>query len=1053
MLNRLSSGHRPILAKVKNVSSRGQSKIDTSSNLAESAQMIRSLQYKFSSSKLDPRSSNRVTKPQQKDEKLTFSPIVEPKSWKKKSRVPIVEENPVDWAVEAVKSAPWIAECSDIETLEGAIFRAQTINDLLDILGKNAFLMSENELALLLLVQRLSFKVSRIVSIEEGLQKPLTADNYAGVKWLLGKIPTLLENNLTPPTILSCTRLLSNLYLAIQYTDPLLQTVTKQVFTRVAELVRIGQYDQNPDLLLLLVKEFARIHYSPRNIVDKIAKYISNNEVSFLTTSIERHAVLSFFSAVEIMWRQRKHPVLDAGAIYLENKIADITNILCMVIAQHPKNKKPHFLNSTTRLEKMQLPTLNLVEAVKAFGVVARLQIVWGQRQMPRLVNKLLFVLVEYLNADPSSIASQLKELQEDGDSLNLEEDQIAFDMSKWTGFNWNSMVFPSTLEALSYFSNKIDPSVTIQVLRRAIQTLDQMVDSKIGHLVQHRILLSSLRVLTILADKQKNSAEVAELAEVLSKKVESVLSAVVLNKEHPVKIKSELLPEVCRALSHCNMEVQAQLATLADKHLGKVASSASRRFGVAAMVEIYSAGSHTEIWWPIFERVVLGVGNQQTGTVHAQISPPAELLDALTGHELALLSGLFARMPIAESSLVLDFANMVYSKIGKILSGTKIIEIRHLVFSLGTEGVKLENLPDDVKKFILDHFRSELKSPEEFLRNQYQLPLTFLALSRLVATDSKHHDELLKATTSYVGKLSSSEFSNLINKVADTIIQAFNRSELNSSGVGILTPSYLLMYQGILNVHKEKWQNIPGLIAYWMHTWTQLNLRQLLVFPESTLTPSLSVPNSSPLLLAILESLESLEVLASKPETQATFTKVAKILTPHVVKRFLKEFEEIDAGKDFPNLKSALMVRDKDASPESKQNPETMLELLELFESVMAASDSSSEHPTAVLFREKTLRQANIRKLLLKIKNELLEHKVTSTNTLTRLHSLLTFCWKHVPTVEQKELEKLKKTGTAFGLVKGFTPKDEAKNNPILTSVSREEMVEIMKLVDKMVG
>lgn len=383
MLNRLSGGNRPVLTKVKELYNRRQLRINTTLVDNQPAGIASSLECRFSSSRIDPKTADKPRRKQQSEVKLTFSPIIEPPKWHKKPKnAAVVNEKPDQQTTKPPQTAAWITECSDLDSLEGIIFRAEGVSDLLDILAKNVGLISQNEISLILLVQRLSSKIARAAALGSGLEKPLTIEQRQGIKWLLGVIPGMLERNLTPPMILSTTRLLSSLYAATQYTDALLQTVTKQVFTRVADLVKTGQYDQNPELLLLLVKEFVRIHYSPRQIVDKIAKYISNNEVSFLTSSLQRHAVLSFFSAVEMMWKHRKHAVLDAGTIFLENKLADVTNILCMVVAQHPSNKSAHFLNSTIRLQKMNLPTLSLAETVKLLGVLGRLQTVWGQRQV-----------------------------------------------------------------------------------------------------------------------------------------------------------------------------------------------------------------------------------------------------------------------------------------------------------------------------------------------------------------------------------------------------------------------------------------------------------------------------------------------------------------------------------------------------------------------------------------------------------------------------------------------------------------------------------------------
>lgn len=670
---------------------------------------------------------------------------------------------------------------------------------------------------------------------------------------------------------------------------------------------------------------------------------------------------------------------------------------------------------------------------------------------MPRLINKMLFILVEYLNADPASITAQLQQLKDDGDTLEVEEEFMVFDSHKWTGFDWGSMVFPATLQALQQFTNKVDPSVTLQVLRRALSALDQVIDSKLGHFIQHQVLISSLKVLPKLADTQQNTADVSELAHQLFIKVESVLINGLLDKQHPVKLRSDLLAEYCQVLNGRNSEVQTQLIYLAQTHLSKVASPTSRRFGVAALVELYSPQSRSELWWSVFEKSLISTSADQKVN-DKLVHQSTEVLDDLNGHELALLARLLSKIQLLGSPLVSEFAQKVYSKIATILTSRKLNEARFLIFSLSKEGINSEDLPRDLKIAIHQHFRSELNSPDQYLKNQYQLPLTLLAFSRLIPQTSSEYNSLLQVVLDFCGKLNASEFSNLINKVSDTIIQATNHNSLENSGLGELCPNYVLLYQTALNTHKEKWTTAPGLIAYWMQTWTQLQLRQYLISCEIDNKTSSPGNDAYPLLNAILESLDKLEELASTPETQVILTKTSKLLAPHVVRRFFKEFEEIDVGRDFPQLKGALIVGAKDANVSGKEFPETILEFLENYESIVMLSEHSVDHPSAVNFRENILTAASTKKLFSKLKNELLEHKVTSTNTLNRMHSLLTFSWKFVPTIEQKELEKLRKTGTSFGLLKGFTPKDEAKHNPILTSVSKEELVEIMKLVDKMV-
>lgn len=406
MLNRLSTGQRPVANSIKKLQAAVVGSLDSNSNaIGAFAGSKLHLNSCFSAGNPKPkkkqhgaqdsaqpgaeqqslfRSGNRQGT---KTVTIKFTPISEPKTRvvfqvdhaaKSTETSTFVRKTPAD----INSSQNWVEAYDSEDSLESAMSRCQSISELLDVLAKNLQLFKDQQILLLLFIQKLSGKCSALLSRERVIPDKLTQPQVAGLDWLLKTLPELVSQNKTSATILSATRLLSSLYLATEYSGSILHQTTKEVFALVTTLVKDGMFDNDPELLLMLVKEYARIHFSPRTVIDKIAKYIAKNDVNFLCNSLSKYPVLSFFSGAELMWRQRKHPVSDASSLFLDNKLADITNILCMVLAQHPSNKEPHFLNSTPQLERLNLPALSLMEAVRVLGVVAKLQTVWGTRQV-----------------------------------------------------------------------------------------------------------------------------------------------------------------------------------------------------------------------------------------------------------------------------------------------------------------------------------------------------------------------------------------------------------------------------------------------------------------------------------------------------------------------------------------------------------------------------------------------------------------------------------------------------------------------------------------------
>lgn len=639
-----------------------------------------------------------------------------------------------------------------------------------------------------------------------------------------------------------------------------------------------------------------------------------------------------------------------------------------------------------------------------------------------------MFIFIEYLNADPDSIISQLKDSRTKSIFDEEEENETETERSRWATFGWDTRAFPSTLEALSKFTHKVDASLTILVLKRATQTLDKY---KTAGLLAPKILVQTHLVLTELLNTGSSSTDLIQLVKELQNRLESELSEILSDPDKSSLLKLDLLASMASILCGKSKTVDTHLLQQVSRCI-----SLGTNNSVRTAVSVLAVMSH--------HRCSPEVQN----SIELLMSLPFEKTVCVCGpQELAELSSLIQAVPNLAVNKQGEFSQYYYRHLKSIISTGNPGLARSIVFSLAKSGMRHSSLPKELQLALDEFFRKILSSPAEFLKDQYQIPLSILAFSRLLHPDSESYPAGYELICKFVSKLGPTEHSNLMNKLADLILQANSSTDSGNSSVGELSVQFVLLYQKLLNESFQVWHQTPGLIAYWMNTLCQLELRKLL---SSDSLQAGSASNT--FLLLVSQCLEQMqEKLGKDPNYQVCLGKAGKIVTPGVLKRLFKELEELELGKDLGTLKIAL-ASEKKQGVLLNAKPENAIELIEMFESSQAADELTSSD-SSTYFRDDLLKQASTRKLFFKIKDELVTRKLSSTNTLTRLFNLLMYTWRNSPKEEQKDLEKLKKTGTSFGLLKGFTPKQESRTNPLLTSISKEEVADILGIVEEMVG